>query len=383
MSHYSHQELSQVIGQIYDCAVDPELWIPTLTRIRDRMDLAYVHLMIFNHNYLKVADHPGEIVFQTQWSQEWMAQLKNWYARMPVIPIWMAADIDQPMSQLQVEAEQEVQQSPFYDQWAKPQNLRDYCHTTLIKRDGLGGAVGAASFNGRSSFDDQDRQTLCLLAPHMRRSMLIGGLLDDGRYSLQLYKNLMDKLSVGIMLVNEHAKLVFANSAADRFLSAGQNLSTSQGKLTPVSPQGIKPFENALARACSGSDADLGLRGNGLPLPGKDGSSAVCYILPLGKSETRRALGPGLAAIFVSTNTKDMPPAVEILTALTGLTIQEARIALAIADGKSPAKTALAMSLSINTVRTHLVHVFAKTQTNSQLELAKFIGNLSLPMLNG
>ena len=231
MSHYSQSELSHVIGQIYDCAVDPELWVPTLTGIRDRMELAYVHLMIVNNDYVHTGDHPGEIVFQTQWSQQWMTELKTWYAHMPVIPIWMSADIDNPTSQLQVEDEEEMRKSPFYQGWAKPQNLRDYCHTTLVRRDGMGGAIGAATYNGRHAIDDRDRTTLCLLAPHFRRAMLIGGMLDDGRYAVQLYQELMDNITSGIIIVAQGGKLVFANTAADRLLSNGSCLSVQNNRL--------------------------------------------------------------------------------------------------------------------------------------------------------
>lgn len=381
MSHYSDEELSGVIGQIYDCAIDPELWIPTLTGIRDRMDLAYVHLLIVNKHYIQLGDHPGEIVFQTNWSQEWMAELKLWYSRMPVIPIWMAADIDDPMSQLQVDDETEFKQSPFYHQWAKPQNLRDYCQTALVQRDDMGGAIGAASYEERHLFDDKDRTTLRLLAPHLRRAMLIGGMLDEGRYVLQLYRELMDSIASGIMIVAADGKLVFANSAADKLLSQGKSLTVRHNKLVPISSPHAKGLDEALARACSGVDTDLGLRGNGIPLPGTDGSSAVCYVLPLGKSDRRRALGPGLAAVFVSTNAQGIPPALEVLSALSGMTSREARVALMIADGQTPNEAALVLGISVNTVRTHLAHIFEKVGVNNQMGLAKFIGGLSLPVM--
>ncbi len=380
MSHYSQAGLGAVIGQIYDCAIDPELWIPTLTGIRDRMDLAYVHLMIMNRHYSQLGDHPGEIVFQTSWSREWMDELKIWYSRMPVMPVWMAADIDDPMSQLQVEDEEEVKKTPFYLQWAKPQNLGDYCQTALVRRADVGGGIGAASYNGRHRFDDRDRMTFQLLAPHLRRAMLIGGMLDEGKYVLQLYRDLMDKIATGIMIVATNGKLVFANAAADRLLSEGMRLTARHGMVTPTSLPHKTGFEEALTRACSGIDSDLGLRGNGIPLPGTDGSSAVCYILPLGKSERRRALGPGMAAVFVSTSANGTPPAVEVLSALTGLTSHEARIALMITDGRAPGEVASELGISINTVRTHIAKVFDKTGVNSQQGLIKFVGGLSLPL---
>jgi DNA-binding CsgD family transcriptional regulator/PAS domain-containing protein len=381
LSHYSQEEFSAVVGQIYDCAIDPELWVPTLTTIRDRMDLAYVHLLIENRHYSQLGDHPGEIVFQTSWSQEWMEKLKLWYSRMPVIPIWLSADIDDPMSQMQVEDQAEVVKSPFYLEWAKPQKLWDYCQTALVRRPDLGGGIGAAAYEGRHIFDDEDRTTFRLLAPHLRRAMLIGGMLDEGKYAVQLYRSLMDKISSGILILAEDGRLVFANVAADRLLSEGKNLSVRQNKIKATSAPHARGLDEALARACSGMDTDLGLRGNGIALPGTDGSSAVCYVLPLGKSERRRALGPGMAAVFVSTNAQGIPPAVEILSALTGLTSREARIALMIADGRAPSETAAELGISLNTVRTHIAKVFEKSGVNSQLGLAKFISGLSLPVV--
>jgi DNA-binding CsgD family transcriptional regulator/PAS domain-containing protein len=380
VSHYSQDELSKVIGQIYDCAIDPELWIPTLTGIRDRMNLAYVHLLIMNQRYSELGDHPGEIVFQTSWSREWMEKLKYWNSRMPVIPIWMHAHIDDPMSQMQVEDEADVVKSPFYLEWAKPQNLWDYCHTTLVRRADLGGGIGAARYYEGGKFDDRDRMTLSLLAPHLRRAMLIGGMLDDGRYELRLYRSILDKISSGILILSGGGKLHFANAAADRLLSRGTSLAARQGRISPTSLPHAAGFSEAVHRACSGEDSDLGLRGNGIPLPGTDGSSAVCYVLPLGKSERRRELGPGMAAVFVSTNAQGIPPAVEVLSALTGLTSREARVALIIADGSAPNEAARTLGISINTVRTHIAKIFEKTGVSSQLGLAKFVGNLSLPL---
>ena len=75
MGHYNQEELSQVIGQIYDCAVDPTLWVPTLTAIRDKMDMAYVHVNFIDGNYHADGDNSHLSVFQSEWSQQWMERL--------------------------------------------------------------------------------------------------------------------------------------------------------------------------------------------------------------------------------------------------------------------------------------------------------------------
>jgi DNA-binding CsgD family transcriptional regulator len=63
------------------------------------------------------------------------------------------------------------------------------------------------------------------------------------------------------------------------------------------------------------------------------------------------------------------------------MTTREARVALMIADGQTPNEAALALGISVNTLRTHLARIFEKTGVNGQRELGKFIGGLSLPVL--
>ena len=75
MSVYSAEELSQVIGQIYDCAVDPGHWVPTLSAIRDKMDMAYVHINFIDGNYHADGDNSHLSVFQSEWSQDWMDKI--------------------------------------------------------------------------------------------------------------------------------------------------------------------------------------------------------------------------------------------------------------------------------------------------------------------
>lgn len=53
------------------------------------------------------------------------------------------------------------------------------------------------------------------------------------------------------------------------------------------------------------------------------------------------------------------------------LTPTEARVALALGDGQTPAQIALDLSVAVATVRVHLKHVYAKTETANQRELVE------------
>lgn len=52
-----------------------------------------------------------------------------------------------------------------------------------------------------------------------------------------------------------------------------------------------------------------------------------------------------------------------------GLTLTEARVALALAEGRSPKQVAADLGVALSTVRVHLKHAYAKTETAGQREL--------------
>jgi DNA-binding CsgD family transcriptional regulator len=68
-------------------------------------------------------------------------------------------------------------------------------------------------------------------------------------------------------------------------------------------------------------------------------------------------------------------PLVRIMDAY-GLTRAEAKVALAAAAGNTIAETARLLTLSPNTIKTHLRKVFAKTSTRRQTELAKLMASV-------
>jgi DNA-binding CsgD family transcriptional regulator/PAS domain-containing protein len=379
----SNAELSRMIGDIYDCAVEPSRWFQTLDSIRDRMELAFVQLNFVTRDGSGRGGPLDMITFQTDWDRQWIDKLPS---LMPIIPgaeAWFEAGIDTPISQMQLVPEDEFRASEFCEAWVKPQGLRDTCNTPLVKRKDLTGMLVATSYETRELFDDADREIFALLSPHVRRALMISGMRAENRFRTDLQQNLLDKLATGIMIVTRGGKLAYANASAERLLSSGQNISVRGGRVQAAHAPFAAGFNEAVERACAENDTDIGLYGNGIPLPSRDGAPAVCYVLPLGKSESRRALGPGLAALFISTGRASLPPTIEALSALTGLTSQEARIALMISAGLSPKDGAAELGISMNTIRSHITHIFQKTGVNDQQSVARLVGDLSLPVLQG
>jgi DNA-binding CsgD family transcriptional regulator len=377
---HTRETLSDLIGRVYDCAVQPELWPTTLHSIRSALNLAFLQVVSVDGHRLRHGEAIQTLAFKTLFEQGWMNDFARHFNTIPGGNDWLEAEIDTPVSQMQLVSEEEFKQSEFYKSWIGSRGLRDSCTTPLVRRDHLICALTASGSANRELFNDGDRQTFRLLSPHIRRSLMIGDMLDDGNYKLSLYRDILDRITTSVMIVSPGAKLAYANSAAEKLLSEGGNVKVKNGELQSTYPAFAAGFRAALDRACSDNDADIGNFGNGIPLPGRNGNTAVCYVLPMGLSDHRRSLGPGHAAVFISAAGASLPPSLETLSALSGLTSREARIALTVADGTTLADAAGKLGISIHTMRTHISHIFQKTGTNSQQALMKFVSGLSMPI---
>jgi DNA-binding CsgD family transcriptional regulator len=73
---------------------------------------------------------------------------------------------------------------------------------------------------------------------------------------------------------------------------------------------------------------------------------------------------------------RETMPAPALLAQLFSMTQAEAQIALGILRGDPPKQLAEQMSVSLATVRTHLQHVFDKTDTHRQADLVRILTNL-------
>lgn len=377
---YPSDFTSQAISKIYDCAVDPSEWENTLNFIRDEMNFAFVSVQFiaFPENYPE--SPPETQMFRTEWDAAWFDALQPLIPGIPHIDKMFNADIDVPMNQLQLMDEDAFQASEFFEAWVQPQGLRDTLNTNLLKRDNLNAVLSAPTRQGRDMLSDVERGIMRELAPHLRRALLIGDMLDQNKAQIQLLRSTLDHLVIGVLMVEETGRIVYTNAAGEDVLSHGKALGAIQNKLHVPSQVHRAGFMTAVARACSGNDLDLQNWGNGIALPQPDGPPVVAYILPLGRSERRQSLGPGMASIFLTTDGLAQPPSIEVVAAVTGLTTAEANVALQIASGNSPQEISEQTGTSIHTVRKHLSNAFEKTGHRNQASLSGAIGRLKVPV---
>ncbi|MER8980992.1 PAS domain-containing protein [Mesorhizobium sp. M0870] len=341
MERLSSEVLSSIIGDIYDCVLNPEGWAGVMIRITEAVDAAYTTVALAS-----TAGNHGRFAAQSPWDPVQMRVLQEDYDfdAIPGLKAAVVGDIDTPVATLSHMSEAELQQTPFFQNWAKPQGLREACITKFVHTPDRIGLMGCTTRADRGIISAEEQRFLALLSPHLRRASLIGDLLDQARVTADLYRQALDHLAVPVVLTGANGAILHANGAAERMFSLQGPIFSRNGLLQVQNSAVARALLDAIASAASAATS-LGSRGIGLPISAPGQPPAVAYILPLTEGTARPAFRPACAAVFVSTTTSSSPLPEAVLATLFDLTPAEARVLLRIGSGLSASKSALALGV--------------------------------------
>ena len=378
---FEPEALSALIGQIYDCAIDPERWAETLPVIMSKLNCCNAVLAL---NELPSARY---ILFNSHGITDfWMQKLPDFSG--DILALWqqIVYDDTRPLDEPATSSRDippyypDWQKNRYVTEWAAPQGIADSIVLICARSPARVGNIGFGRHQSAGPIGEGELRLMRLLAPHIRRAVTISDMLETATVAAATFETTLDSFSAGVFLVDARGQVVHANRAGKMILERHDPVRLRDGALKTWLPATTSALENAIALA-SQSEIAIGRAGIGVPAPSKDGPGHLMCVLPLPANNPRRGWMRGaVAAVFVSPSSSGASVPVEALTALYDLTPAEARVMLAVAGGKTPAETAQTLGVGESTVRTHLLKIFAKTGTARQAELPLLISSLTLPV---
>jgi DNA-binding CsgD family transcriptional regulator/PAS domain-containing protein len=275
----------------------------------------------------------------------------------------------------------ELIKSDLYREWARPQGLVDFVSTVLDKTAASVAMFGVFRHERNGLVDDEARRRMRLIAPHMRRAVLIARMFDLRLAEAATFADTLDGLDAALYLVDADARLIHANSAGQAMLGAREILHEIRGHIAACDPAVNQTLRDVFAAAGQG-DAALGVRGIAVPLIGKDGQHYVAHALPLTSGARRRAgvAYNAVAALFVRKAALAMPARSEVIGKAFKLTPTELRVLLAIVEVGGVPEVAAALGVADTTIRTHVGRLFEKTGTARQADLVKLVAGYATPL---
>ena len=247
----------------------------------------------------------------------------------------------------------------------------------IMVEDMGGGVFEGAGINifrhkRMGDWTDENMALGAALHPHLIRAFKLGRQIAARQQVGESLTEFLNRAPYGLFLLNARGRVGHVNPAAEALLAEDDGLQIIDGRLAAERPIDTKRLQHLIAQAAvadgerrSGGSMALATRCRRRPLS--------LLVAPV-RGE-RAALFPSGPAVIVCVT--DLDASVKLreqqLRDLFGLTPAEGRVALALSDGLEPALVAKQLGLALPTVRTHLAHIFEKTDTRGQVALTSLM----------
>lgn len=371
------QQLSALIGDIYDAVFDPNLRTDVLGRIADFTGghsggLLSKHALSKSENlYCYIGNDP-----------ETLQAYSESYPKLDSTADPLSVGVEQIVSTADLVPYDEFRRGSFYREWARPHGWGDIASAVIEKSATSCTFLSVARHEASGLVDDEMRRRMTLVIPHVRRALLIGKTIHYKEAKAICFTDILDGLSSGMILVDASGGIVHANAAGNAIIETADFLrKTVCGRLV-AGDAVINAALREILIAADAGDAALGVKGIALPLTAHNGERYVAHVLPL-TSGARRDAGlacNAVAALFVRRAALDTFSPPEVIGEMYKLTPTELRVLLAIVDIGGVPEVAASLGVAATTIKTHLGRLFEKTGVGRQADLVKLVAGFATPL---
>jgi DNA-binding CsgD family transcriptional regulator len=368
------EQLMALISDIYDAALDVSKWASVLADVARFVGgpAAAIHSKALPERSSKIHFQHG---INASFERLYVAE----FAKIdPSTGSQLAAEVGDIIS---AETHVDFKEGRFYKEWACPQGLVDGATAILHKTPTAVAMLTVFRHQHDGLVDEDVRERMRSLVPHVRRAVSIGKLLDRSQSQTNAFADALDGLNAAVFFIDAVGYLVHANVAARTMLSRGDVLAAPNRRLLARKPAIDGMLREVLAAALSGEDSADG-KSVALSVTTRDGEDEdyVVHVLPLASPARRRHGSGATTALFVSKAGLTTPSSPELIRQHYKLTPTELRVVLAICEIGGVPEVADALGVSTTTVKTHLEGVYRKTGTNRQADLVRLVAGFASPI---
>jgi len=371
-----------VIEAIYGAALEPDLWPDALDRVAGCLAADHAHIFIADTSTFV----PSFAAVGHGFPTEQLDDYHTYYQaldpriesgrRLPAGVLYPDHVLSEPAA---------FERSEFYNDFYRHRGLR-WMVGSMLERTAQN-TVGFAVVRRlkQAPFDDQDLRRLKRLQPHLTQAARMQRRLARRSGTRALSLETMDRLALGIVILNHRGRTIAVNQAAREIAGSDDGLSLGpDGLQTQNGPSGAA-LQQAVAAAlnCLAGEADTAPVALAIPRRSLKRPYEV-LVAPLPAQSTH--WGPSEGGVLIAISDPEHvpePPAAQ-LARLYGLTPAEARVAAALVAGRTLKAIAEATGTTREGARWHLKQIFQKTGTKRQAELVKLLraGPLGLMRLD-
>lgn len=368
MSADREQLLSEVIGSIYDAALDNTQWPVLMRRAANLFDASHGTFQLID------AHVPGNDVVLTMGFDPQIEA--DWQARRRDEDFWMLAvlqNIGRIVTGTELIPLDEMYKRPLYHEICRGLDV-EYMLAIVVPL--ANDQVTGWSFlrpRSRENFGAADKHTMNLLLPHLQRAIAMRREFSVVSLRSMALEAVLDRSEGAVFLIDAQERVRFMNACARQLINRDDGVSVV-GQRVRVWPSQLQEHLQRELRLCaSGKVAKtttkvLVIRGK------RSGAAFQCMVFPISRNvENPFDDSQIVCALVVREPESRQSPLPEIVARLHGLTAAEARVAVRLFEGKTPDEIAELHRVSINTVRAQMKSLFRKCGVRTQSQLVRLL----------
>jgi len=224
-----------------------------------------------------------------------------------------------------------------------------------------------------SRFDNEETALAGILVAQIARALDLVSRIENGSAEMTLYSDALDRLNVGVIIVDEHGKVSSSSAVAERLLQARDGLQIQAGKLRAINTSEDRNLQAAIRETAMRNVGDAGPGiSRGLSLTKPCGARSLGIVV---RPVNTRASGPSAVAIYLRDCDAVQDVESEFVRQIFDLTPAEAAVTHRLTTGLSLEDAAASLDISRNTARAHLRSIFSKSGISRQTELVRLVLN--------
>jgi len=265
--------------------------------------------------------------------------------------------------------------SEFYADWLRPQNLMTGVTISVFKEN-------LRYMNFSVLYDDtgeeQQRQNaafLQALSPHLRRAGQINRQMSGLAFVSQALVEAFDRVNRGVALVHADGRSFYCNDQAKQYFDLRDGLVLYPDGRIGCQDQDVESDLYRTIRAAGKTAKGTGNSPGGITTVPRHLAARPWSVMiaPIPASAADFGHTEGAVALFIVDPNRAPTISAANLRAVLGITEAEARVAISLAEGKSPEEIAQEQGKAILTVRTHLRNAMSKTGVGRLAELVALV----------
>lgn len=348
-----------LVDQIYEAALVPERWADVLTELGRMFGAPAASLLVFDdtrpiaHSGTSLVEAANDLFCSSDlWKESRRLQFSF---ENPTAGFVVAQDY-YPPGFLDADAGYRLR---------RDLGLESQAGTVVAMPSGEVVVFALERCRSDEPFSAEDIHELNQFYPHLARSGLLAARLGLQRAATTVQA--LEIVGLPAAVLNASGRVLASNNLLDTIQPLIVAKAFGKIALADEGPNGL--FQLAIEAIRSSAEPVV----RSIPVAPRDETlPTVVHVIPLGRA-THDVFGADVLVIATQVTASRMVPSPALLTGLFDLEPAEAKLAAALAQGKSLKDAAIERGIRYNSARTYLTRILRKTGTRQQSELVALL----------